>query len=132
VAVDILTKLKDKGIRLAIDDFGTGYSSLSFLHYFPFDILKIDRSFIANMSHNANSLKIVRGIAELAHNLEMLIVAEGVETSEDLEHITAMGCHYFQGYYSAPPLSAEEMAKLLRNRARLTYLKRNMEDPERE
>ncbi|MBN1332991.1 MAG: EAL domain-containing protein [Synergistales bacterium] len=132
VAVDILTKLKDKGIRLAIDDFGTGYSSLSFLHYFPFDILKIDRSFIANMSHNTNSMKIVRGIAELAHNLEMVIVAEGVETSEDLDHITAMGCHYYQGYYSAPPLSAEEMAKLLRNRARLTYLKRNMEDPERE
>lgn len=132
VAVDILTKLKDKGIRLAIDDFGTGYSSLSFLHYFPFDILKIDRSFIVNMSHNANSLKIVKGIAELAHNLEMNIVAEGVETAEDLEHIITMGCHFYQGYYSAPPLSADEMAKLLRNRARLTYLKRDKEEQEKE
>lgn len=125
LAVDILYRLKEKGVRIAIDDFGTGYSSLSFLHYFPFDILKIDRSFVSNMSENSKSMKIVKGIAELAQTLEMKIVAEGVETAEELQTVTSLGCNYYQGYYCTPPLSAEEMAALLRNRTRLTYLKRN-------
>ncbi len=125
VAVEILSKLKEKGVRIAIDDFGTGYSSLSFLHYFPFDILKIDRSFVSNMSEHSKSLKIVKGISDLAHTLDMKIVAEGVETAEDLQTITSLGCNYYQGYYCTPPLSGEEMAALLRNRTRLTYLKRD-------
>ena len=126
VAVEILSKLKEKGVRIAIDDFGTGYSSLSFLHYFPFDILKIDRSFVSNMAEHSKSLKIVKGISDLAHTLDMKIVAEGVETAEDLQTITSLGCNYYQGYYCTPPLSGEEMAALLRNRTRLTYLKRDI------
>lgn len=131
-AVDILSRLKEKGLKLAIDDFGTGYSSLSFLHYFPFDLLKIDKSFISNMSQNINSQKIVKGIADLAHNLDMELVAEGVEKAEDLEQITSMGCQFYQGYFTSPPLSPDSMAKLLRNRARLTYLNRDMKEIEQE
>jgi len=131
-AVDILSRLKEKGLKLAIDDFGTGYSSLSFLHYFPFDLLKIDKSFISNMSQNINSQKIVKGIADLAHNLDMELVAEGVEKAEDLEQITSMGCQFYQGYFTSPPLSPDSMAKLLRNRARLTYLNRDMKEIKQE
>lgn len=128
LAVEILSKLKEKGVRIAIDDFGTGYSSLSFLHYFPFDVLKIDRSFVTNMTDNRKSMKIVRGITELAHTLDMKIVAEGVETAEDLQSITDLGCNYYQGFYCSPPLSGTEMAALIRNRTKLTYLKRDKEE----
>ena len=129
-AVEVMSKLKEKGIKIAIDDFGTGYSSLSLLNYFPFDMIKIDRSFISSMSENRKNRRLVKSITELARNLEMEVVAEGVETAEDLQSVTALGCSYYQGFYSAPPLSGEEMATLIRNRTKLTYINRKKdEDP---
>jgi len=130
-AVEIMSKLKERNIRIAIDNFGTGYSSLSLLNYFSFDMIKIDRSFVSSMSENRKSRRLVKSITDLAQNLEMEVTAEGVETAEDLQVVTSLGCSYYQGFYSAPPLSGEEMATLIRNRTKLTYIltyiKRNSE-----
>lgn len=105
--------LKKHRIALLIDDFGTGYSSLSYLHRFPMDILKIDRSFIANMTENKSNLEIVRTIVNLAHGLNMEIIAEGIETREHVEILQSIGCEYGQGYYFSKPLPAEEAEILM-------------------
>lgn len=110
-----LLQLKDLGVQLYIDDFGTGYSSLSFMHRFPFDALKIDTSFIGNMGADSESSEIVKSIVNLAHNLGIYVVAEGVETSSQLEKLRAMGCNngQGQGYFFSKPLSAEDVEVLL-------------------
>ncbi len=108
-----LQKLRDCGCELLVDDFGTGYSSLSYLHQFPIDCIKIDRSFIANINCEEDSIEIVRAITHLAHNLNLTVVAEGVETESQLEALQTLGCDFAQGYYFAPPLSKEEAEKLL-------------------
>jgi EAL domain-containing protein (putative c-di-GMP-specific phosphodiesterase class I) len=112
-ALLVLDDLKDLGIRLALDDFGTGYSSLSYLKRFPVDIIKIDRSFIADLDQNSASHTIVDAVVGLAHGLGMTVVAEGVETEEQLDRITRMGCDYCQGFYFARPTPVERIHTLI-------------------
>jgi EAL domain-containing protein (putative c-di-GMP-specific phosphodiesterase class I) len=113
-ALEVLSGLHTLGISLSMDDFGTGYSSLSNLHSFPFDVLKIDRSFVGRMSDGDQALQIVRTIVELARVLGMDVVAEGIETREQYRLLRQMGCRYGQGFLFAKPMSAEDISKLLR------------------
>jgi EAL domain-containing protein (putative c-di-GMP-specific phosphodiesterase class I) len=107
-ATRMLNELRELGVQLAMDDFGTGYSSLSNLHSFPINTLKIDRSFITHMVENNENAEIVRTIAGLAQNLGMDVVAEGVETMEQLEILRALGCKYGQGYFFSKPLDTQD------------------------
>ncbi len=109
----ILTQLKASGIKLSMDDFGTGYSSLSYLHRFPFDSLKIDRSFIKNMAKKSDKLRLTQTIIHLANDFGMETIAEGIETKEQLEQLQQLGCPYGQGYYFAKPLTAQEAEKVI-------------------
>lgn len=113
-ALEVLGGLRTLGISLSMDDFGTGYSSLSYLHSFPFDVLKIDRSFVARMTVSDQALQIVRTIIELARVLGMDVVAEGIETCEQFRLLRQMGCRYGQGFLFARPMTAENVSKLLR------------------
>ncbi len=112
-AVEMLQQIKSLGIRLAIDDFGTGYSSLSYLHRFPLDTLKIDRSFISSMCEGGEGMEIARTILPMANNLRLDVVAEGVETVQQVDLLKKLQCKYGQGYYFSRPLSAEGTAALL-------------------
>jgi diguanylate cyclase (GGDEF)-like protein/PAS domain S-box-containing protein len=114
-ASSALSKLKTLGIKLAIDDFGKGYSSLSYLHQFPFDTLKIDRSFIACIGPFGENTEIVRTIVSLAKGLGLDVVAEGVETENQLFQLKDLGCQFGQGYFFSRPLSAEAAGALLRD-----------------
>ena len=113
LATKMLVHLKALGIDVSIDDFGTGYSSLSYLHRFPISTLKVDRSFVSSMSHNLESMEIVRTIVALAGNLSMEVVAEGVETLDQASKLRQMNCGYGQGYFFSQALNAEGVAKLL-------------------
>ncbi|MCU0567651.1 MAG: EAL domain-containing protein [Oculatellaceae cyanobacterium Prado106] len=108
-----LKRLTAAGIELSVDDFGTGYSSLSYLHRFPIQTLKIDRSFISRLGANGEHLEIVEAIIALAHKLGMQVVAEGVETAEQLQQLQAIGCEYAQGYLFSPPVPAAAALQLL-------------------
>jgi diguanylate cyclase (GGDEF)-like protein/PAS domain S-box-containing protein len=112
-AVEMLQQIKSLGIHLAIDDFGTGYSSLSYLHRFPLDTLKIDRSFISGMGDDGEGMEIARTILPMANNLRLDVVAEGVETIQQVALLKKLHCKYGQGYYFSRPLSAEGTAALL-------------------
>lgn len=114
VTVRQLQALRDKGVLVALDDFGTGYSSLTYLKHFPIDILKIDRSFVMDITKDVQSGAIVETIINLAHNLNMRVVAEGVETQEQLEFLQAHGCDEIQGYLFSKPLPAKEFMTFLR------------------
>ncbi len=113
-ASGVLENLRALGVSLLMDDFGTGYSSLSHLHSFPFDVLKIDRSFVGRMTEGDQPLQIVRTIIELARVLRMDVVAEGVETCEQYRLLRQMGCRFGQGYLFARPMAAEDVTQLLR------------------
>ncbi|MEH6454167.1 MAG: EAL domain-containing response regulator [Psychromonas sp.] len=115
-SLDILTRLRLKGFQLSIDDFGTGFSSLSQLHKIPFTELKIDRSFVKEMSDDLDSLAIIETCIMLGHKLNMEVVAEGVETQEALSLLTEMGCDIAQGYYIARPMPAEALMSWQQNR----------------
>jgi diguanylate cyclase (GGDEF)-like protein/PAS domain S-box-containing protein len=112
-AVEMLQHIKSLGIRLAIDDFGTGYSSLSYLHRFPLDTLKIDRSFISSMGDDGEGMEIARTILPMANNLQLDVVAEGVETIQQVAVLKKLNCKYGQGYYFSRPLSTEGTTALL-------------------
>jgi EAL domain-containing protein (putative c-di-GMP-specific phosphodiesterase class I) len=113
-ARDVLGSLRNLGVSLLMDDFGTGYSSLSHLHRFPFDMLKIDRSFVGRMDEGDQPRQIVRTIIELARGLNMNVIAEGIETEEQNRLLQQMGCRYGQGFLFAKPMPVPEMTKLLR------------------
>ncbi|HSM82163.1 MAG TPA: EAL domain-containing protein [Nodosilinea sp.] len=114
-ATDLMQRLKHLGLKLAIDDFGTGYSSLSYLHRFPTDTLKIDQSFVGRMDHSGDDREIVHTIIALGQKLSMDLVAEGIETENQLRRLRAMGCHRGQGYLFARPLGRDGATALLAN-----------------
>jgi EAL domain-containing protein (putative c-di-GMP-specific phosphodiesterase class I) len=106
-ALEQLQRLSSAGIRLAIDDFGTGYSSLSYLQALPFDVVKIDRSFIAGCVEGARQRSLVATMITLSHDLGYRVVAEGIETQETADLILGMGCDESQGYFFGRPMQAE-------------------------
>jgi predicted signal transduction protein with EAL and GGDEF domain len=108
----VLHQLRALGVRIALDDFGTGYSSLTYLQCFPFDKIKIDRSFVKDITENTGSLNIVRAVAALASGMGMTATAEGVETREQLDSITSEGCTEMQGFLFSRPLPAREIERL--------------------
>jgi diguanylate cyclase (GGDEF)-like protein/PAS domain S-box-containing protein len=116
-ALSVLNQLKALGVRIAMDDFGTGYSSLSYLQAFPFDAIKIDRAFIADLGRNTQSAAIVRAVIGLARGLSLPVVAEGVETREQLAFLTGESCNEIQGFLIGRPLPVNSYAKLIGNPA---------------
>jgi EAL domain-containing protein (putative c-di-GMP-specific phosphodiesterase class I) len=105
------------GVAVSVDDFGTGYSSMSCLHRFPLDKLKIDRSFISDLMASSEAAAVVEGIIGLAHSLRLKVIAEGVETLEQMEFLRSHGCDQYQGFYLSPPLTAAAFEKLMRAEA---------------
>lgn len=112
--VAMLHALRDLGVRIAMDDFGTGYCSLSYLQKFPFDKIKIDRSFVSQLGENPHSTAIVRAVIGLGASLGIVTVAEGVETEAQFAHLRAEGCQEVQGYLFGRPNSAPAIRGLLR------------------
>ena len=115
----ILKKLRDLGISLAIDDFGTGYASLSYLSRYPFNVLKLDRSFVGNLDNNPKSRPLLTGAIALAHGMGISVVAEGVETREQLDFIAKMHCEFAQGYLFGKPVPASDIEELIMQKKRL-------------
>ena len=105
--------LETLGVRWQIDDFGTGASSLRLLHRFPGDAVKIFGPLVSGMGHDGGSFEIVKAIVELAHNLGLEVIAEGVETAGQLEHLRVLGCEFAQGYHVSAPLAARDARALL-------------------
>lgn len=112
-SINILKKLMDMGIRIALDDFGTGYSSLNYLRMIPIHTLKIDKSFIDNITSSKKEESIIKNIIQMAHSMNLKVVAEGVETEDQLSILKERKCDYIQGYYFSRPLPANELEKLL-------------------
>ncbi len=112
-AIATLQQLKDLGVSISIDDFGTGYSSLSYLTQYPFDVLKIDRCFISNITDGSTNAAIVKAIIEMAHSLCLEVIAEGVETEAEKDFLWRYECDAMQGYLFSPPVPAADFEKLL-------------------
>jgi EAL domain-containing protein (putative c-di-GMP-specific phosphodiesterase class I) len=111
--IEALHELRAMGVRISMDDFGTGYSSLSYLRSFPFDKIKIDRSFMRDLTTRADSQAIIKAIIGLGHSLGMSTTAEGIETEEQLVMVREQGVSEVQGFLFSPPLSAAALANLL-------------------
>jgi len=118
-SVGIMRQFKALGVSLSIDDFGTGYSNLSYLKRFPVDTLKIDQSFVSDMSESVEALAIVKAIISMAHSLHLTVVAEGVETSEQLRLLVENQCDLIQGFYFSKPLVAEDCTEFILSGSRL-------------
>jgi polar amino acid transport system substrate-binding protein len=114
--IDVLNQLRKKGIRVSLDDFGTGYSSLNYLRQLPIDTLKIDKSFVRDITANSKEEAIAKTVISLAHKLDLTVVAEGVETKEQFLFLKKERCDKVQGYLFSKPLPAEEIEKMLRNK----------------
>jgi EAL domain-containing protein (putative c-di-GMP-specific phosphodiesterase class I) len=108
-----LRKLSELGVCIAVDDFGTGYSSLSYLRRFPLNKLKIDRAFISEIARCDDDAQIVRAIVSLAHSLRLAVIAEGVETADQLEFLREVGCDQYQGYYCSVPVTAKRFEVIM-------------------
>ncbi|MCL5103277.1 MAG: EAL domain-containing protein [Armatimonadetes bacterium] len=115
IAVKLLSELKAMGVRLSVDDFGTGYSSLSYLKRLPLDTVKIDRSFVKEIITNPDDAAITGAIVALAHSLQLSVIAEGVETSAQLDFLRSLKCDEMQGYLSSKPVPPDEFVRLLRD-----------------
>ncbi|RYE74351.1 MAG: EAL domain-containing protein, partial [Hyphomicrobiales bacterium] len=113
-----LHKLRALGVRISMDDFGTGYSSLSYLRSFPFDKIKIDRSFMRDLERKGDSLAIIKAVIGLGHSLGMATTAEGIETEEQLAAVREQGCNEVQGFLFSPPIDAREVIDLLKAETR--------------
>jgi diguanylate cyclase (GGDEF)-like protein len=120
-ALSILHGLKQRGLQLSIDDFGTGYSSLSYLKRFPFDVLKIDRSFVKDIFTDPDSVSIISAIIAMAGSLKLEIIAEGVETKEQMTMLLENGCKKMQGFYFSPPLPAMELEEFIKEYSSRQY-----------
>jgi EAL domain-containing protein (putative c-di-GMP-specific phosphodiesterase class I) len=120
-AIQTMNCLRSSGIKLAIDDFGTGYSSLSMLKRFPLDFLKIDRSFVCELPQSDANVAIAGAIISLAHNLNLRVVAEGVETVEQMTFLRERGCHELQGYYFCRPVPAGTIEGMLKEGAKMSF-----------
>src|SRR5690606_29509480 len=114
--IESLRRLKDMGISIAMDDFGTGFSSLSYLVSFPFNRIKIDQLFVSQIGRSRQSDLVVRSIAQLAKNLNCTVVAEGIETPDQLQRLRALNISHGQGYLLGKPASASDTAELLATR----------------
>ena len=112
-SLSLLRSLKAMGLQLAIDDFGTGYSSLSYLRHFPIDTLKIDQSFVSDLATNENDAAVVGAVIGMGRNLKQRVIAEGVETLDQLSFLRARLCAEGQGFHFSHPLSAKEFGLLL-------------------
>lgn len=119
-AVLTMQELKSMGVRLSIDDFGTGYSSLSCLKRFPIDVLKIDRSFVEDITNDVSGAPIAPSIITLAHSLKLKVIAEGVESAAQLDYLLRHGCDEIQGFYFSRPISVEQCADLIRRGTSIT------------
>jgi diguanylate cyclase len=113
LTASILLTLRERGIRVAVDDFGTGYSSLSYLRKFPLDALKIDRSFVSQITTIPDEMTIVRAIISMGRSLNLRVIAEGVETQDQFDFLKIHQCDEAQGYYFSPPVPPQEFARLL-------------------
>jgi diguanylate cyclase (GGDEF)-like protein/PAS domain S-box-containing protein len=114
-AIDKLNQFKELGVKLALDDFGTGFSSLNYLRSFPIDLVKIDRSFIKDILNNSQNASIVSAIIDICHSLKLIVVAEGVESIEQLEYLRTHSCDVVQGYYFCKPVPLDEIERILRD-----------------
>jgi EAL domain-containing protein (putative c-di-GMP-specific phosphodiesterase class I) len=110
--LSILHQLREFGVRISMDDFGTGYSSLSYLRSFPFDKIKIDQSFVRDLSHNEDSMAIIRAVTSLGNSLGMTITGEGVETQIELDYLRQEGCTEAQGYFFSKPVPPGEIPRI--------------------
>ena len=119
LAVSALGKLKEMGVRLSIDDFGTGYSSLTYLKRFPIDAVKIDQSFVRDLTTNSDDAAIARAVIAMSQSLKLKVIAEGVETIDQLEFLRCLECDEIQGFLASKPVPAEEFEKYLRDNVRL-------------
>ena len=109
-----LTKLKQAGFTLLLDDFGTGYSSLSYLKRFPIDVLKVDRSFVMDIPNDLNDMEITAAVIAMAHKLSLKVVAEGIETVEQIDFLKQNRCEYGQGFMIARPMPSSDLESYIR------------------
>jgi EAL domain-containing protein (putative c-di-GMP-specific phosphodiesterase class I)/ActR/RegA family two-component response regulator len=130
-AVRLTGKLKELGVCMTMDDFGTGYSSLSYLRQFPFDKIKIDQSFIRNITSDPDNAAIARAMIALAHSLRLRVIAEGIETDGQLNYLLSHGCDEMQGFYFSRPMPAQQLEQMLREDRRLPLPEKNVAAPER-
>ena len=121
-SVKWLSQFKELGVKLSVDDFGTGYSSLSYLKRFPVDVLKIDRSFVSDLPQDSDSATLVRTIIGMANSLNLGLVAEGVESEDQVAFLTAEGCNVLQGYYYARPMPVSELDIFLEKDSKVTAI----------
>jgi diguanylate cyclase (GGDEF)-like protein len=128
-ALNVLNELAGDGIRLSIDDFGTGFSSMSYLKRLPIDELKVDRSFVTDMTAQAADQAVVRSIVELGHNLGLHVVAEGVETLNTVDALSSLGCDVAQGYHFARPMPAEDIDGWIEQHNRRILTRRGVDTP---
>jgi diguanylate cyclase (GGDEF)-like protein/PAS domain S-box-containing protein len=119
-AIEKLKEVRNMGIKIAIDDFGTGYSSLSYLKRFPLDTLKIDKTFVSDVTTNKDDAAIVKAIVKLGHALDLTVIAEGVETPGQLEYLTSLGCDVIQGYLFSKAITTQLFTELLMEQLRVT------------
>ncbi len=108
-----LKRLRALGVKLAIDDFGTGYSSLSYIEQFPIEVIKIDSSFIRRIIDRKTELPILNGIISIAHQMDLEVIAEGVETQDQMDYLRAHGCNLVQGFYLHRPMHRDELIKTI-------------------